>query len=203
MSSLKPVAMKRRSIAIGGLAGALAVVIAACADAPTSPSRSVTPTGSASHASSPPPTQVVKGLLWTKAVSEKTVSQTIGPAGGSLSIPAGIKVIVPKGAVSRPVTFSVTRIAGNVVAYDFQPHGTTFAVPIQIEQPTLGTNLMKQPAVKSISGAYFSWLNQASGTAGVTEFRPTFVAADKAWIKFTVEHFSGYMVSTGRDNEEF
>ena len=91
--------------------------------------------------------------------------------------------------------------AGKIVAYDFQPHGTTFAVPVQIEQPTLGTNLMKWTPTQNILGAYFSSLNQTAGTGEVTEFRPTFVSADKAWIKFTVDHFSGYMVSTGREEE--
>jgi hypothetical protein len=144
---------------------------------------------------------LVNGLLWTKAVSQTSVSRVIGPSGGSLSISNGIKITVPRGAVSTNTTFTVTRLPGTIVAYDFQPHGTAFAVPLTIEQPTLGTNVMKAPTVSSIEGAYFplsSSLDQTNGSAVVTEFEPTFVSADRAWITFTVKHFSGYIVAMGR-----
>jgi len=130
------------------------------------------------------------------------VSKVIGPAGGSFSIANGIKVVVPPNAVSSNITFSVTRLPGVLVAYDFQPHGTVFAKPLIIQQPTLGTNLFKLDPAADIEGAYFpssSLLDQTTGTAEVTEFEPTFVSADKAWITFTVQHFSGYIVASGRN----
>jgi hypothetical protein len=77
----------------------------------------------------------------------------------------------------------------------------TFAQPLLIQQPTLGTNLFKLDPATSVQGAYFlgtSALNQITGTATVAEFEPTFISADKAWITFTVKHFSGYMLATGR-----
>lgn len=144
---------------------------------------------------------LVHGLLWTSPVSETSVSSVIGPDGGTLSIPNGVRVIVPRGAVSSNVTFRVTRLPGIIVAYDFQPHGTTFAVPVQIEQPTGGTGLLGllnvQPST-TVSGAYFiqnSLLDQLLGTAVVSEFRPASISADRQWIRFNVDHFSGYMVS--------
>ena len=193
----------------------LATLTAACADAPTSPSGARTPSAAPSAGKSATTTTststtttstttaatAVNGLLWTKAVTQTTVSAVIGSAGGSLSIPNGIKLTVPKGAVSSNVTFSITRLPGNVVAYDFQPHGTKFAVPLQLAQPTLGTNLFQLDPAKSIDGGYVADLNtidQTAGTAVVNEFRPTLVAADKAWVNFTVDHFSGYIVSWGR-----
>lgn len=137
----------------------------------------------------------VTGLGYAKPATTASVSAVIGAQGGSLSLADGIRVTVPKGAVATNITFKVTRLAGNTVAYDFQPHGTTFAVPLQIEVPTGGTTFASQTRVRA---AYFpesSLLNLVTGIGFVSEFRPTTVSADKAWIRFTVDHFSGYMVS--------
>lgn len=144
---------------------------------------------------------LVNGLLWSSPVSETSASAVIGPKGGTVSIPNGIRVVVPAGAVSSDVRFSVTRLPGIIVAYEFQPHGTTFAVPVKIEQPTGGTSLLGllgvQPT-RTVRGAYFaekSLLDQLLGTAVVSEFRPASISADRQWIRFDVDHFSGYMVS--------
>lgn len=124
---------------------ALVAFAAACGDAPSAPTatalapadaRSLTVTSKVSNTLA-----TVTGLLWTNPVTEATATKVIGPAGGSFSIANGIQVTVPPNAVSQNVTFSVTRVAGSIVAYDFQPHGTTFAKPLVIMQPTLGTNL--------------------------------------------------------------
>jgi len=184
-------------------ATALMILATACGDAPTSPeaSMSAAPTSSSHSLTSTISSTAVTGLLWTKSVSQATSSAVIGPSGGGVSIPNGVKLIVPKGAVTSNVTFSVTRVPGIIVAYDFQPHGMTFAQPLTIQQPTLGTNLFKLDPATSVQGAYFlgtSALNQITGTATVAEFEPTFISADKAWITFTVKHFSGYMLATGR-----
>jgi hypothetical protein len=209
MRSPRPSARPSRySIGVG--AALLVAGLTACADLATAPGAAPRPgapafgkgstTGGTTTTTTTSGTAVT-GLLWTKDVSQTTSSRVIGPDGGSVSISNGIKVIVPRGAVATNVAFSVTRLAGRIVAYDFQPHGIRFAVPVQIEQPTLGTSLKDQPTVSGIEGAYFpeaSSLDQAAGTATVTEFRPTFVSADNAWVKFTVDHFSGYMLSSGR-----
>ena len=206
MTSISATWRRFHAIAVGLVTVGFAALAVACGDSPSGPvPRSLTSGADASYSvagAKPEKPTKVKGLTWTKEVSEVTERRVIGPDGGTISIPAGIRITVPKGAVSSPVAFSVTRLAGKVVAYSFEPHGTTFAVPLLIEQPTLGTNLMKLPPVSSIEGAYFSELNQISGIGVVTEFEPTFVSADKAWIRFTVKHFSGYMVSTGRESDD-
>jgi hypothetical protein len=194
-------------VRFGIFAALLAAAASACGDAATAPRASApgSSVNSTSSTTSTTSSTMVDGLLWTKAVSQETASAVIGPAGGSVSIPNGVRLIVPKGAVTTNVTFSVTRLPGNIVAYDFQPHGTTFAQPLTIQQPTLGTNLFKLPAITGIQGAYFlgtSALDQTSGTASVAEFEPTFVTADRAWITFTVKHFSGYVIATGRSGAQ-
>ena len=209
----------RRIGSVFGITAVLAITgLTACADAPAAPP---TPTASASlsqltgtltgtlTATTSTLTStvtsltgtVVHGLLWTSPVGEQSASRVIGPAGGSLSMQDGIKVVVPRGAVSRDVRFSVTRLPGIIVAYDFQPHGIKFAVPVQIEQPTAGTGLLgllRSNPETTVRGAYFakqSLLDQLLGTAVVTEFRPASISADRKWIRFTADHFSGYMVS--------
>jgi hypothetical protein len=194
--------MARVATALGSAvtAGITALTVA-CADGPTAPTARPSFATTATRTTATPSGTAVRALVWTKPVAQTSSSRVIGPAGGSVSIADGIRVIVPKGAVTTNVTFSVTRLPGIVVAYDFQPHGTKFAVPVQIEQPTLGTNLRGLDPSAAIEGGYFAddaALDQSTGSAVVTEFRPTFVSADKAWVKFTVDHFSGYLVSSGR-----
>jgi hypothetical protein len=177
-----------------GLAAAALVACSVDRDGPTglsAPAQEVTTTSTTS----------VTTLLWSKPLAKNsTVSKVIGPAGGSLSFPNGLKVTVPANAVSVPTYFQVTALAGNIVAYDFAPHGITFAVPLTIEQPTLNTNYFKRPAATAVQGAYFtnpSSLDQSSGTASVSEFEPTSVSSDRAWIRWQVYHFSGYTIAAG------
>jgi hypothetical protein len=198
--------LHRRMVTVAGLGmSALTLLAVACGDATTSPRGMSTGSSLRSTTLTSTLATTVNGLLWTKPVSQMTQSAVIGPAGGSVSIPNGVRLIVPKGAVSTNVTFSVTRLPGTIVAYDFQPHGTTFAQPLTVQQPTLGTNLFKLDPATSIQGAYFlgtSLLNETTGTAAVAEFEPTFVSADKAWVTFTVNHFSGYIIATGRSGAQ-
>ena len=140
----------------------------------------------------------VTGLLWTTKATESSTSKIIGSAGGTITAAGGLTLTVPRGAVSSNTTFKVTRLAGTIVAYDFEPHGTTFAQPLQISQSTAGTNFKSYPSSALVRGGYFannSLLDQVLGTALIGEFRATTVAKDRSSVKFTVDHFSGYMVS--------
>ena len=70
-----------------------------------------------------------------------TVSKVIGADGGTLSIPeAGVTVTVPRGALAQTTTITMTARAGSLVAYDFAPHGITFAKPLVFSQQLRGTN---------------------------------------------------------------
>lgn len=137
----------------------------------------------------------VTGLLRLSPQPAAEVTARIGSQGGTLSLGNDITLTVPKGAVRGNTTFAIKRIPGLIVAYDFEPHGTTFDKPLIIEQSTNGTNFSPNANVR---GAYFpnaGLLNQLLGRALVTEFRPATVSPDGKTIRFTVEHFSGYMVS--------
>lgn len=197
---------------LAGLALVALTGLAACADAPTAPRPG------ASVATGAPSRSLlggvvggvvstvnavltpVTGMLWATPVTAARVTGVIGAQGGSIAIPNGARLIVPPGAVSGPVTFSIARVPGRIVAYEFQPHGIRFAVPVVLEQPLASANL-SEVATSTIEGAYFSdvsALDQTTGSAQVSEFRPTLVLRDRGVVRFTIDHFSGYMVSTGR-----
>jgi ZU5 domain len=128
-----------------------------------------------------------------------TVTQTIGSAGGTLSIPAaGVTVIVPKGAVSSPVVFSMTARAGSAIAYDFAPHGIVFAKPLVFKQslqkttvsllqvPTLNLGYYSDPSLIGATTALVSQL--LGGTFDILTW--TFTSS--------IPHFSGYVMTCGR-----
>jgi hypothetical protein len=124
----------------------------------------------------------------------------IGARGGRLEIKsAGLTVIVPPGAVTRPTLFRVTALKGDMVAYDFGPHGTHFAVPLRVEQAVRQTDWWKARQPQCEAG-YFKDIRQLDGRrrrALVDEFLPVAYDARAAKMSFEVEHFSGYMISTG------
>ena len=201
----------RVATALGSAAAAgLTMFAAACSDAPTGPSEApalavsgATTSSTASETGTTTSASVaVRTLSWSTSVTQATASAVIGSAGGTLAIPGGGTLVVPNGAVAANTTFSATRLPGRIVAYDFQPHGTTFATPLTVRVPAAGTNLAAIAGSATFQGAYFpsvSGLDQAGAAATVTEFAPsTTVAWDKSSVSFTVRHFSGYLLSTGR-----
>jgi ZU5 domain-containing protein len=193
---------------IGALA--LALTLAACsADQATAPTPMKAPAGD-------PSASLLGGLLGTVTGALQlttaegiqrtepleapiTVVKTIGYEGGTLSIPeAGVKVTVPRGALSRNTEITMTARAGSLVAYDFSPHGITFNKPLVFEQSLRGTKvgLLQVPFLRL---AYYdnpSLLGEVTGVVsellgGVTNLLGwTFVAP--------IKHFSGYMLSCGR-----
>jgi hypothetical protein len=193
--------LHRRTV-LPTLAVAALSALAACADGPAAPLRapSAAPQLELAPSTGESTATAVEGLLWSSPVKHETASKVIGPKGGSLSA-GGMKVVVPKGAVGTDVTFSVTRVGGRIVAYEFQPHGARFQVPVQLEFETKGIDWSSLAGATHVAGAHFldaSALDQATGTAVVNEFVPTIVAVDKSKVTMAVPHFSGYMVSTGR-----
>ncbi|MDQ2666553.1 MAG: hypothetical protein M3Z05_11150 [Gemmatimonadota bacterium] len=141
------------------------------------------------------------GLQRTTPLSAAiTVSQSIGSAGGTLSIPAaGVTVTVPAGAVSVPTQFSMTARAGSLIAYDFAPHGTTFAKPLVFKQSLTGTNatLLNKAFIQL---GYYADPNQLNSVGGLLS-ELTFGVVDLLSWNFTanIKHFSGYMVACGRE----
>jgi hypothetical protein len=127
---------------------------------------------------------------------------TVGPEGGRFEIPAaGLAVTIPAGAVSAPTTITARAIAGDLVAYDFGPHGTRFNVPLQVQQRLEGTNWSQLDEGVRLEAAYFADARQldfARRRARINEVLPLTIQAGTSTVSFDVWHFSGYLVSSGR-----
>lgn len=144
------------------------------------------------------------GVLQRSSPLGKDVSVTadIGKLGGTMEIPeAGIKVIFPANAVTpsgrhKSVRITLTALKGSNVAYVFQPHGITFREPVTVHQDAKATDAWKNPALLGSRGAYFSSTTALSGTrAAVSEFRPTEYELTGSKFRWTIDHFSGYLLS--------
>ena len=140
------------------------------------------------------------GLQRTKALSAPiSVSKSIGVEGGTLAIPeAGVTVVVPRGALSATTKITMTARAGTLVAYDFAPHGITFAKPLVFTQQLRGTNatLLSAPL---LGLGYYSDPSMLGKTSAVVSDLLGGVVNTLSW-SFTsaIPHFSGWVVTCGR-----
>ena len=123
-----------------------------------------------------------------------TVTKVIGRNGGTITIDAtGLQLVVPPGAVDTNVVFSVTAMAGNSVAYKFEPHGLTFKQPLLLKQSVLHTLWL--PGLP-LGGGYFkddAQVDTQGKKAVVDERLPATLQG--LWITIKLWHFSGYLVS--------
>jgi len=142
----------------------------------------------------------VHGLLRTTPLAAPiTVTKDIGSAGGTLSIPeAGVTVVVPSGALAATTTITMTARAGSLVAYDFAPHGITFARPLVFTQQLRGTNasLLTAPL---LGLAYYQDASLLTATGGLVSELLGGATNLLTWtFTSTIPHFSGYVVTSDR-----
>jgi hypothetical protein len=145
---------------------------------------------------------VVKLLKRDDALPAITASAVIGPKGGRLQIAdAGVVLDFPRGAVSVPTRITVTALRGRNVAYLFEPHGTVFNEPVTLRQSLRNTTAWKDASFAAqLQGSYFDRLlvDPTEVYARSLERREGKLKESAKWLEFTIEHFSGYMVSTGK-----
>ena len=190
-----------RSPSIRALAVAALVLSASCDRAVTAPA----PAGTSANYTilgSPTVVQVVQRN--TPLPAPLSTSAVIGPLGGQLSIPAaGLKVVVPALALTSPTRITVTAVAGSQVAYEFEPHGIRFLVPLVVSQNLVGTNANTASLLsKGLVAGYFrslSDLDPLAGTGLVTELLGVAINLNTKTATFPVFHFSGYLVATGEN----
>lgn len=130
-------------------------------------------------------------------------SAVIGPRGGVLLLPeAGLLIVVPRGAVQTNTLFSARALPGSAIAYEFEPHGATFAQPIRVQQLFGGAHGVDvSGGVPNFEGAYFAdgtQLDVAASSAQVKELLPATVDPAGRLVFFYVHHFSGYLLASGR-----
>jgi hypothetical protein len=126
------------------------------------------------------------------------VSAVIGRSGGRLAIPAaGIEVIVPPRAVTSNTRFTLRAIAGTLVAYEFEPHGIRFRVPLVAKQD-LGKTNHRLLSLRPLTAGYFaerSQLDLGNATALVSEVIQGLLVPLTGQFAWPIEHFSGYIVA--------
>jgi hypothetical protein len=185
---------------------ALCLAASACADFDPLANRESAADGGPSLEIFAPPIEV--GVLQRNVplILPVQSSAVIGKDGGRIELPGtGLRVDFPTHAVRGNTRITITALPGTAVAYVFEPHGLVFRQPIQVRQTFKGTSAEGNHEIReSLEGAYFPELGLEgltllkSGVAKVVETRPTFVDVNGSGLRFPVEHFSGYLVSTGR-----
>lgn len=184
-------------------AAAASVLLSACAetDNMVAPSRTAAP----AHASSTllgSAVSVSPLLRTTPLPAAITVSKSIGVLGGTISIPgAGVTVVVPALALSSTKTISVTALAGSNVAYEFEPHGITFNVPLALTQSLVNTQAAPGGLV-STAALFVGYFPNSSNVTSVTELLGVGIGAQGLTATTSLWHFSGYIFAGGRTDEE-
>jgi hypothetical protein len=110
-------------------------------------------------------------------------------------------VVVPRNALQRTTTITMTARAGSLVAYDFAPHGIVFQKSLVFTQSLVGTNASIVGALTMKLGYYEdpSLLNAAGGLVSQLVNGVTSVLT---WsFTSTIPHFSGYLVTWGCTND--
>jgi hypothetical protein len=115
---------------------------------------------------------------------DEVVSETIGRWGGVIRLPrAGLTVVVPRGALDGPTRITVTAPAGDLLGYQFEPHGLQFDRPVTVTQ-----EISSDAAAGGLEAIYFD--GDLLPEVTVLEVRP--VATYSSRAVFRLEHFSGY-----------
>lgn len=194
----------RRVLAARVVAAALLVGASGCgSDGPTGVAAGA-PAGPALHPQRVAASGVDAPVLERQGtlLFDRSVSATIDERGGSLFLPAGgLLVVVPPGALSGPTTLTATALKGELVAYEFGPHGTRFNVPLLMYQDLSVAQAQSAAELSRLVVGYFTdptQLDHEGKRATVAEFIPTRVGALGATVRFEVSHFSGYVIATGR-----
>jgi len=201
--------------------GVVAIGLVACVDTATSPSAHFSPDGRTPELIRIRATDSLMQVTditysdtalalkrLTPLDSDISLSAVIGPLGGSIKInEAGGKIDIPAGALSDTVTITMTAKAGPNVAYEFQPHGITFAQPVKIQQDLRVTWASVYPQLLGLAhGGYYdraldsSFVDPGKLFVQVKEHELGYVESNATQLKFYVGHFSGYVVLCGRSD---
>ena len=115
---------------------------------------------------------------------DEVVSQWVGRDGGIIRLRrAGLTVVVPRGALDRYTRITVTAPAGDLMGYEFGPHGLEFDRPV-----TLLQEVSSAEADGGLEVMYFEGELQPEVT--VLEVLP--VATVNGHAVTVIDHFSGY-----------
>ena len=141
---------------------------------------------------SPPPASLVgslvqsTGLLTCAPLSYDSVTQTVGPAGGTIVVGPHV-LTIPAGALADTVTITAVAPADTVRRVQFRPEGLTFATPASLRMSYAGCNLLGTLLPKQI--AY------TDDALNILEY---LLSVDNLWTQTVtgqLHHFSSYAVA--------
>ena len=201
----------RRMLGLAALLVACGAVITACDDrAPTTPltRASLAPKrlrGAATTTTTATDTsQVVTVLKRSVKLREDIVqSWVVDERETELSIPSlGFVLDIERGALSGPTLITVRAPGGEMgelVTYEFEPHGLQFLQGVQIKQDLRYTNAYGKEV--ALHGGYFrdsTAVDPSTETATITESYPVTLDVTRSLARFDIRHFSGYLLASGR-----
>ena len=192
-----------KRVSIGRTIGAVAAALAISSCSDSAAPRATGDHDAASLIAGPTTMNVVTRN--TPLATAVSASAEIGVLGGQISLPSvGLTVTFPALALTSTTTITVTAVAGNQVAYEFEPHGLQFNAPVVLTQSLAGTSASQSGVFPGVLyGGYFadlSALNQLNGTALVDEILRVSIDRALGSATFSVFHFSGYLLGTGESN---
>jgi hypothetical protein len=147
----------------------------------------------------------LKALWWSKQHKDVIkVSKSIDQSGGTISIPeTGLTLSFPAGAVSAPITITITSDE-RYVAYKMEPTGTRFLKDVTATQLLNTTSIFGSPLRSQLYAAYIADDNvKLSGKVPVLEIEPstTIFSVLSSLLPqahvWTIRHFSRYMLASG------
>jgi hypothetical protein len=106
----------------------------------------------------------------------------IGPEGGVLWIGAN-ELVVPPGALERPVLIRGSTPSGTTSRVDFQPHGLVFAVPATLVLSAAGCAVPDSPLVEYVDAS-----------ENVAEVIGATYDVGRDAVVASIAHFSGYQI---------
>ena len=126
------------------------------------------------------------GLLQCSSLPSASVTQTIGPEGGTLQV-GPHTLSVPPGALAAPVNITAVATSDTVNRVEFQPAGLTFGQPAALTMSYANCGPLGSLLPKRI--AY------TTDVLAILEYLPS-VDDPQAWeVTGRVEHFSTYAVA--------
>src|SRR5688500_3260342 len=180
------------------VAAALAFALGACSDSssPLSPlppeaSESNSGPGSLSSGSGSGSYNLTVLKRTTPLLTDEVKSARVGLLGAVIVLPkAGLTVVVPPLAAPLGTTITVKAPKGDLVGYEFGPHGIRFKLPVVLTQDMTKTN--STGLLKPIVGGYYT------GPLGpVVECLELLkVNLLNLIAVMPVTHFSGYVIAT-------
>jgi hypothetical protein len=191
-----------------------AILISSCSDsilqAPTAPMDAAAAAGSGAASKGPGgggslnDSQKLKALWWSSQhQAVVSVSQSIDENGGTISMPAtGLTIYFPPGALSSPLTITVTSDE-RYVAYKMEPSGTRFNKDVIVTQQLALTQVAGSLLHTQLFAAYIADDRaKLSGKIPVLEIEPssttlsplTHLPETQVWV---IRHFSRYMLASG------